>query len=430
VSLQEKTETTRLLELRDRYIARGIATTPLAVARAEGAIVEDVDGRTFIDFAGGLGCQNTGHGLPAAVAAMHEQIDRYLHQCFMVGMYEPYVETCRRLAELSPCAGTEQKTILVNSGAEAVENAVKIARAATGRSAVVVFDNAFHGRTNLTMAMTANVKYKHGFGPFAPEIYRAPAPYPYRGTTTDDAIAALEQLFKRDVAADEVACIVLEPVQGEGGFVVMPPDFPPRLKELCERHGILYVDDEVQSGVGRTGPVWAIERYGVEPDLLVSGKSLGGGLPLAAVTGRGEVMDAPAPGGLGGTFGGNPVACAAALAVLDEVATDEFRSRAEEIGRTARTRLEALAADVPEVGDVRGLGPMLAIELVRDPDTKDPAPELATATTAAARDRGLILLSCGIHGNVVRILVPLAVTDDQLARGLDLLEEAVVGARG
>jgi 4-aminobutyrate aminotransferase len=407
-----------------------VATPPLAVARAEGALIEDVDGRTYIDFAGGLGCQNAGHGLPAAVAAMHDQLDRYLHQCFMVGLYEPYIAACRRLADLSPCAGAEQKSLLVNSGAEAVENAVKIARAATGRPAVVVFENAFHGRTLLTMTMTANVKYKHGFGPFAPEVYRAPAPYPYRGVTTDDALAGLELLFKRDIAADEVACVVLEPVQGEGGFVVMPPDFPPRLKELCERHGILYVDDEVQSGVGRTGPVWAIERYGVEPDLLVSGKSLGGGLPLAAVTGRAELMDAPAPGGLGGTFGGNPVACAAAVAVLDEVATPAFRARAEEIGERVRTHLEGLAAHTPEIGEVRGLGPMLAIELVREPGTKEPAPELATATTGGARERGLILLSCGIHGNVVRILVPLVITDDQLRRGLDILEEALVGACG
>ena len=234
----------------------------------------------------GLGCQNTGHGLPAAVAAIHEQVDRYLHQCFMVGMYEPYVEVCRRLAELSPCAGEEQRSLLVNSGAEAIENAVKIARAATGRPAVVVFDHAFHGRTLLTMTMTSKVAYKRGFGPFAPEVYRAPAPYPYRGIGTADALAGLELLFASEVDPASVACVVLEPVQGEGGFIVMPDDFPRALKALCERHGILYVDDEVQTGVGRTGPVWAIEHYGVEPDLLVSGKSLGGGLPLAGVTGR------------------------------------------------------------------------------------------------------------------------------------------------
>ncbi|HEY7003032.1 MAG TPA: 4-aminobutyrate--2-oxoglutarate transaminase [Gaiellaceae bacterium] len=429
MSLRERSATEKVLDARERYIAAGVATPPLVVARAEGARVEDVDGNTYIDFAGGLGCQNTGHGLPTAVAAIHDQADRYLHQCFMVGMYEPYVEVCRRLAELSPCRGEEQKSLLVNSGAEAVENAVKIARTATGRPAVVVFDRAFHGRTLLTMTMTSKVvPYKRGFGPFAPEVYRAPAPYPYRGVTSDDAIHELEALFKADVDPQSVACVVLEPVQGEGGFIPMPLDFPPRLKELCAEHGILYVDDEVQSGVGRTGPVWAIEHYGVEPDLLVSGKSLGGGLPLAGVTGPGEIVDAVPAGGLGGTFGGNPLSCAAALAVLDEVASESFRRRADELGERIRAGLEAIGGRVDSVGEVRGLGPMLALELVEDRKTKVPAPALATATTAAARDRGLILLSCGLYGNVIRILVPLVVSDEDLDRGLDLLEEALVDA--
>ena len=429
MSLQERNATDKVVEARERYVAAGVSTPPLVVARAEGARIEDVDGRTYIDFAGGLGCQNTGHGLPAVVAAIHEQADRYLHQCFMVGMYEPYVEVCRRLAELSPCRGEEQKSILLNSGAEAVENAVKIARAATGRPAVVVFDRAFHGRTLLTMTMTSKVvPYKRGFGPFAPEVYRTPAPYPYRGITTDDAMHELETLFKADVDPQSVACVVLEPVQGEGGFVDMPLDFPPRLKELCAKHGILYVDDEVQSGVGRTGPVWAMEHYGVEPDLLVSGKSLGGGLPLAGVTGPAEIMDAVPAGGLGGTFGGNPLSCAAALAVLDEVASESFRRRAEELGERIRAGLEKIASRVDAVGEVRGLGPMLAIELVEDRETKMPAAALTSATTAAARERGLILLSCGLYGNVIRILVPLVVSDENLDRGLDLLEEALVDA--
>jgi 4-aminobutyrate aminotransferase / (S)-3-amino-2-methylpropionate transaminase / 5-aminovalerate transaminase len=429
MSLQERNATDKVVEARERYVAAGVSTPPLVVARAEGARIEDVDGRTYIDFAGGLGCQNTGHGLPAVVAAIHEQADRYLHQCFMVGMYEPYVEVCRRLAELSPCRGEEQKSILLNSGAEAVENAVKIARAATGRPAVVVFDRAFHGRTLLTMTMTSKVvPYKRGFGPFAPEVYRTPAPYPYRGITTDDAMHELETLFKADVDPQSVACVVLEPVQGEGGFVDMPLDFPPRLKELCAKHGILYVDDEVQSGVGRTGPVWAIEHYGVEPDLLVSGKSLGGGLPLAGVTGPAEIMDAVHAGGLGGTFGGNPLSCAAALAVLDEVASERFRRRADELGERIRAGLEKIASRVEAVGEVRGLGPMLAIELVEDRETKAPAAALTTATTAAARERGLMLLSCGLFGNVIRILVPLVVSDEDLDRGLELLEEALVDA--
>jgi 4-aminobutyrate aminotransferase len=430
VALQEVRGSDRVVAARQQYVARGVSTPPLVVDRAEGARVWDVDGREYVDFAGGLGCQNTGHGLPAAVAAIHEQVDRYLHQCFMVGMYEPYIDVCRRLAELSPCTGDEQRSILVNSGAEAVENAVKIARAATGRPAVIVFDGSFHGRTLLTMTMTSKVTYRRGFGPFAPEVYRAPAPYPYRGITTNDAIAGLEELFLREVDPQSVACVVLEPVQGEGGFIVMPDDFPRALKDLCARHGILYVDDEVQSGVGRTGPVWAIEHYGVQPDLLVSGKSLGGGLPLAGVTGNAEVMDAPAPGGLGGTFGGNPAACAAACVVLDEVATPEFRARSEELGAHLRERLEALAERVPQIGEVRGLGPMLALELVHDRESKRPAPELAKATTTGALERGLILLSCGLHGNVVRILVPLVASDDELNRGLEILEEALGGAAG
>jgi 4-aminobutyrate aminotransferase/(S)-3-amino-2-methylpropionate transaminase len=426
MSLQERSATDRVLADRDRYVAAGVATPQLVVDRAEGARIWDVDGREYIDFAGGLGCQNTGHGLPSAVAAIHEQVDRYLHQCFMVGLYEPYVEVCRRLAELSPCSGERQKSILVNSGAEAVENAVKIARVATGRPAVVVFDRAFHGRTLLAMTMTSKVvPYKRGFGPFAPEVYRAPAPYPYRGVSSDDAIHGLESLFKGDVDPESVACVVLEPVQGEGGFIPMPDDFPRRLKDLCEAHGILYVDDEVQSGIGRTGPVWAIERYGVEPDLVVSGKSLGGGLPLAGVSGRAEIVDAVPAGGLGGTFGGNPVACAAALAVLDEVSAEGFRARAEEIGKRLRAALEDIAARMDAVGEVRGLGPMIALELVQSRETKEPAPALASATTAAARELGLVLLSCGLYGNVIRILVPLVISDEDLARGVELLEEAL-----
>ena len=401
MAISERTASDKIISERERYVARGVATTPLVVARAEGARVWDVGGREYVDFAGGLGCQNTGHGF--AAAAIHRQVDKYLHQCFMVGMYEPYVEVCKLLDELWP-GESETRSLLVNSGAEAIENAVKIARVATGRPAVLAFDHAFHGRTNLTMALTAKVvPYKDGFGPLAPEIYRA-------ALDIDD----VKQLFKQDVNPERVACVVLEPVQGEGGFIPMPDDFPRQLKELCEQHGILYVDDEVQSGVGRTGPVWAIEHYGVEPDLLVSGKSLGGGLPLAGVTGKAEVVDAVPPGGLGGTFGGNPLACAAAIAVLNEVRTPEFRVRSEELGRRIRARLEALNA-----GEVRGLGPMLAVEL------PEQTPERASRVTAAARERGLVLLSCGMYGNVIRILVPLTIDDELLERGLGLLEEAL-----
>lgn len=411
----------RLLADRARFVARGVATPRLVVAHAEGARITDVDGRVFIDFAGGIGCQNTGHRLPAVVEAIKEQADRYLHQCFMVGVYEPYVEVCRRLAELSPCAGDEQRTILVNSGAEAVENAVKIARVATGRPAVVVFDNAFHGRTLLAMTMTSKVRpYKAGFGPFAPEVYRAPAPYPYHGVSSDDAIAALEHLFKADVDPETVACVVLEPVQGEGGFVPMPPDYPARLQALCREHGILYVDDEVQAGVGRTGRMWAIEHYeGVEPDLLVSGKSIGGGLPLAGVTGRAEVMDAVPPGGLGGTFGGNPLSCVAALAVLDTVTEDGFLERATALGERLRARLEQIASRAADIGEVRGLGPMLAFEF------RERSPERAQAVVTAAFERGLVLLSCGLYGNVIRLLPPLTISDEELDEGLSILGESL-----
>jgi 4-aminobutyrate aminotransferase / (S)-3-amino-2-methylpropionate transaminase / 5-aminovalerate transaminase len=421
MAVRETTATERVIADRERYVARGVATTPLVVARAEGARIWDVDGREYVDFAGGLGCQNTGHGF--AAAAIREQVDKYLHQCFMVGMYEPYVEVCKLLDEAWP-GDRETKSLLLNSGAEAVENAVKIARTATGRPAVIVFDHAFHGRTSLTMAMTAKVvPYKQGFGPFPGEVYRAPAPYPYRGVSSDDAIRGLELLLKQDVDPASVACLVLEPVQGEGGFVEMPADFPGRLRELCEAHGILFVDDEVQAGVGRTGPVWAIEHYGVEPDLIVSGKSLGGGLPLAAVTGGAELMDSVPPGGLGGTFGGNPLACVAAVEVLREVRGDVFRKRAEELGARIRARLEQLAARNAAIGEVRGLGPMLALELT------EPTPDLAKAVTSAARDRGLVLLSCGIYGNVIRILVPLTIDDALIEGGLDLLEESLGDAR-
>ncbi len=379
-------------------------------------MIWDTDGREYLDFAGGIGCVNLGHGYPPVVEAIHAQVDAYLHQCFMVGTYEPYVELCRRLADVSPCRGDEQKSMLLNSGAEAIENAVKIARAATGRQAVIVFERGFHGRTLLAVTMTEKTIYKAGFGPFAPEVYRVPAPYEFRGISSDDSIAALERLFKAEVDPNAVACAVLEPVQGEGGFIPMPRDFPERLRELLDRHGILYVDDEVQSGVGRTGRVWAIEHYGVEPDLLVAGKSLGGGLPLASVTGRAEVMDVPAPGGLGGTFGGNPAACAAANAVLE--ALPGFLPRAVEIGSKVKERLDSIA---PEGADVRGLGPMLALEF------PDQDPERAGTVVTAAREQGLILLSCGLYGNVIRLHVPFVITDDELDRGLDILEAAVVG---
>jgi 4-aminobutyrate aminotransferase/(S)-3-amino-2-methylpropionate transaminase len=418
VAVEQRQDAAALRAARERYVPRGIATTDMTVSRADGATVWDADGREYLDFAGGIACQNLGHNPEAVVQAVHDQVDHYLHQCFMVGLYEPYVEVCRRLDEVWP-GHAETKSLLVNSGAEAVENAVKIARTATGRPGVVVFDRAFHGRTNLTMAMTSKLVYKQGFGPLAPDVYRAPAPYEYRGITTADALAGLELLFAQDVDPGSVACVVLETVQGEGGFIPMPADFVQELREICRRHGILYVADEVQSGCGRTGRTWAIEHLNVEPDLIVSGKTLGGGLPLAAVTGRPEVMDSVHPGGLGGTFGGNPVSCAAACAVLDTLSEPGFHERAETIGRLVRGRLEEMAEQHESIGEERGLGPMRAIEFV------ERSGDVTKAVTIKARENGLLLLSCGLYGNVIRLLPPLTASDEELERGLDILGESL-----
>ena len=421
------TETTahdRILADRARYVSAGVTTPKLVVSHADGARVTDVDGRTFIDFAGGIGCQNTGHRFAPVVDAIKAQADDYLHQCFMVGVYEPYVEVCRRLAELSPCAGEQQKSILVNSGAEAIENAVKVARCATGRPAVVVFDNAFHGRTLLTMTMTAKVKpYKAGFGPFAPEVYRAPVPNLYRSITTDDAIAGLKQLFKAEVDPATVACVVLEPVQGEGGFLPMPADYPRRLLELCREHGILFVDDEVQSGVGRTGKMWAIEHYDdAAPDLLVSGKSIGGGLPLAAVTGSAALMDA-VPAGVSAEPSGETRSAAPPpwRSSTPSPIRSSWRRRPPSARRCA-AGWSGWSLKHDAIGEVRGLGPMLAFEF------EERAPDQAAAVVAAAFERNLLLLACGIYGNVIRLLAPLTIDAAELDEGLKLLEESLDAA--
>jgi 4-aminobutyrate aminotransferase len=419
--VEERASAERVLAARETYVPRGVATTDLVVARAEGARIWDADEREYLDFGGGIACQNLGHGAASVTRAIHDQVDRYLHQCVMVGLYEPYVALAQKLDEVWP-GDSATKSILLSSGAEAVENAVKIARAATGRDAVVVFDRAFHGRTNLTMAMTSKLVYKQGFGPLATDVHRAPAPYPYRGVSTEDAVDGLELLFKQDVDPQAVACLVLETVQGEGGFIPMPAEFVQALREVCDRYGILYVADEVQSGCGRSGTVWAIERLGIEPDLLVSGKTLGGGLPLAAVTGRADVMDAVHPGGLGGTFGGNPVACAAGLAVLDELTAPAFRERAEQVASLLRRRLDEIAAKHSDVvGEVRGLGAMLALEL------REQSGDASRAVTTRAREHGLVLLSCGLYGNVIRLLPPLSATDEELEHGLSILDEALDG---
>jgi 4-aminobutyrate aminotransferase / (S)-3-amino-2-methylpropionate transaminase / 5-aminovalerate transaminase len=412
---------------RDRYVARGVSTAPIFADHAHGARLTDVDGREYIDFAGGIGVLNLGHTPEAVVAAIREQSERLLHACFPVAAYDPYLEVCRLLCELTP-GGHEKKALLVNSGAEAVENAVKIARYHTGRGAVITFDRGFHGRTLLTMSLTSKLVYKRGMGPFAPEVYRAAAPYPYRGVTAADALDGLDWMFKATVDPASVACVILEPVQGEGGFTVMPPEFVRGLKERCERHGILYIDDEVQAGMGRTGTLWGIESAGIVPDLVTVGKSLAAGMPLAGVVGRAEVMDSVHPGGLGSTYGGNPVACAAAVESLRAISSEEFLSRSARLGEHIQARLRDVASRHPVIGEVRGAGPMAAIELVSDRDTREPAAAVAAATVAGALERGLILLKTGIHDNVIRILVPITATDEDVDAGLDRLEESLGAA--
>jgi 4-aminobutyrate aminotransferase len=412
---------------RDRYVARGVSIAPIFAARAHGARLTDADGREYIDFAGGIGVLNLGHTPDAVVEAIQQQAAELIHACFPVAAYEPYLEVCRMLSELAP--GTHaKKAVLVNSGAEAVENAVKIARYHTGRPAVITFDRGFHGRTLLAMSLTSKLVYKRGMGPFAPEIYRAPAPYPYRGISTEDALAEIDWMFKAAVDPASVACVILEPIQGEGGFTVMPAEFIQGLKARCEEHGILYIDDEVQAGMGRTGTLWGIEHSGVTPDLVTVGKSLASGMPLAGVIGATEVMDSVHPGGLGSTYGGNPVACAAAVESLKAISDPDFLARAVDVGERIHARLHEMAARHPSIGEVRGIGPMAAIELVKDRETREPGADIAAAAVTAALDRGLIILKTGIYDNVIRILVPIAAPDEDLEAGLDRLEESLGAA--
>ena len=416
---------------RQQFVARGVSSTMSVFAeRADGATIEDVDGNRYIDFAGGIGVMNIGHSRPEVVQAIAEQAAKLVHTCFSVMMYELYVELAERITRLAP-GDFPKKAIFFNSGAEAVENAVKIARYATGRPAVIVFDNAYHGRTLLTMTMTAKVKpYKYRFGPFAPEVYRAPFPYPYRMDMTPSqasnaCIAELKRMFTGEVAPDQVAAIVVEPVQGEGGFMPAPPGFLQALKALCEEHGILFIADEIQSGFCRTGEMFAVNHDGVEPDLMLIAKSMGAGMPISGVVGRAEIMDVPPPGTLGGTYSGNPVACAAALAVLDIFEREDLVERSRQIGRVISERFLQLQKQYPMIGDVRGQGAMLAIEIVKDRTTKEPDPQAVSDILAAAHRRGLILISAGMYGNVIRVLVPLNVSDEQLQEGLDILANAI-----
>jgi 4-aminobutyrate aminotransferase / (S)-3-amino-2-methylpropionate transaminase / 5-aminovalerate transaminase len=410
---------------RERLVSRAVATTPLFVERAHGARLVDVDGREYIDFVGGIGTLNGGHTPDAVVAAIKAQAERYLHQCYSIAQYEPYLDVCRRLVQCHP-ASTPIKAALFNSGAEATENAIKFARYATGRPAVVCFENAFHGRTLMGLSLTSKVMpYKKGFGPFAPEIYRALAPYPYRGIGTKEALESVTRLFKSQVDPASVAAVIYEPVQGEGGFHPASEGFCEGLYAICQEHGILYIDDEVQAGMCRTGYPAAVERFGLEPDLIAWGKSMGGGLPISAVTGRAEIMDAVHPGGIGGTYGGNPISCAAAIAALDQVLDPAFQASARALGDRLRVGLESIASRVPAIGEVRGMGPMLAIELVEDRATKKPAAALAARAIELARERGLILMGAGVLSNVIRVLVPLVATDADVEEGLARLESSL-----
>ena len=408
----------------------GVGTRGIYVAKAENAELWDVDGRRYIDFAAGIAVVNTGHRHPRVMEAVAQQAQAFAHTCFHVASYESYVRLAERLNALIP-GDFAKKTVFLNSGAEAVENAIKIARYHTKRSAVIAFSGGFHGRTLLTMALTGKVMpYKRGFGPFPAEIYHAEFPHPYHGITTEQALADLERLFHSAVDPTSVAAIIVEPVQGEGGFNVAPFDFLRALRRLCDEHGMVMIADEVQGGIARTGKMFSIEHSGVIPDLVTTAKGLGGGFPLSAVTGRASIMDAAHPGGLGGTYGGNPISIAAAHAVLDVVEAEGLCHRAASVGEKMRTRLQALAKELPCIGDVRGLGAMVAFELVKDAKTKEPDAELTAAILAHAEARGLILLSCGTALNVVRLLAPLTIPDAILAEGLDVLEASLHAAYG
>ncbi|NTV43679.1 MAG: 4-aminobutyrate--2-oxoglutarate transaminase, partial [Syntrophobacteraceae bacterium] len=406
--------------------------TPSFTQRAKGALIVDEAGREYIDFAGGIGVVNVGHCHPKVVEAIKDQAEKYLHTCFHIVMYEPYVALAERLCALTP-GNFPKMAMFANSGAEAVENAVKVARHYTKRPAVIAFENGFHGRTLLAMTLTSKVKpYKLGFGPFAPEVYRMPFAYCYRCPfgleypRCDVACADyLKDFFITNVAAESTAAVIMEPITGEGGFITPPPEYFPKLAQICKDNGIVFIADEIQSGMGRTGKMFAIEHWGVEPDLVTCAKSLAAGMPLSAVIGRKEMMDEPQVGGLGGTYGGNPVCCRAALAVLEVFEEERLLEKAEVLGKKLRARFEAWQKEYPIIGEVRGIGPMQGLELVRDPVTKEPAADEAKALVRACYENGLLLLSCGNFSNVIRTLMPLVITDEQLERGLTIMEEAL-----
>jgi 4-aminobutyrate aminotransferase / (S)-3-amino-2-methylpropionate transaminase / 5-aminovalerate transaminase len=419
-----------IIARKERVIADPLSLNfPIVIERGEGATLTDVDGNTFIDFTGGVGCLNVGHAHPRVVEAAQEQLERFSHTDFTIVPYEVYVRLAERLCELAPIENA--KAAFFNAGTEAVENAIKFARSHTGRPGVIAFEGGFHGRTLLSLSMTSKTHpYKAGLGPFAPEVYRVPFPNEYRGPSAAEALAALERALVTQVAAETVAAIVLEPVQGEGGFVVAPQEFMDGVRRLCDEHGIVMVVDEVQTGFARTGKLFAIEHYGVEPDLITIAKSIAMGLPLSGVIGKAEIMDAPPDSAIGGTYVGNPVAQAAALAVLDVIGEEDLCARASVLGDQLRERMLAWQQRFPQIGDVRGLGAMLAIELVEDPETNEPAPSLASAVAEETATRGLLLLKSGIYSNCIRVLTPLTLSDAELDEALAVWEASLEAALG
>lgn len=411
---------------RDAAFARGLGNAlPVYVERARNAELWDVEGRRYIDFGSGIAVLNTGHLHPRVQAAVAKQLEAFSHTCLMVTPYANAVELAEKLNRLAP-GPTPKKAIFVTTGAEAVENCIKIARAHTGRSGVIAFGGGFHGRTFMAMALTGKVApYKAGFGPFPPEVYHAPFPIPYHGVSVQDSLDALEHLFKFDIEPSRVAAIIIEPVMGEGGFYIAPPEFLQALRRLCDQHGILLVIDEIQTGFARTGRMFAVEYAGIEPDLMTMAKSLAGGFPLAAVVGKAAIMDSPGPGGLGGTYAGSPIACAAALAVLEAIEQEGLCQRAEQIGAQMVATLKSAQASMPSIGEVRNLGAMVAMELVKHGDPHAPDADLTKALVKRAGEKGVVLLSCGIYGNVIRFLAPLTIPDALLKEGLGIVLEAL-----
>lgn len=423
-----------LLAEKEQHVPRGpFNTMPTFAENGEGALLTDVDGNTFIDLSGAIGSLNAGHCPPKVVEALKEQVDKYLHPCFHVMMYEPYIQLAKKLNKITP-GDHDKKTFFLNSGAEAVENAVKIARKYTGRKAVISFERGFHGRTLLAMSLTSKVKpYKFGFGPFAPDTYKMAYPYYYRkpaGMTNEELdqeiLRRLEDFFLAEVPAEEVAAIIMEPVQGEGGFVIPSKTFVQGVKKICEKYGILFIADEVQTGFGRTGRMFAIEHFDVVPDLMTLSKSIAAGLPISAVTGRAEVMEAPNPGEIGGTYGGSPLGWVAALKVIEMIEEENLCDRSNEIGNLSITRLKELQKSHPIIGEVRGLGAMIAFEVVKNAKTKEPDKEIAGRILKECQHRGVIVMGAGLYGNVIRLLSPLVITDEQLNEALDVMRDVIV----